>query len=160
MGRLIRILSERETFGLRPIAGGVGGCPPPPPDPPSPPPPSPPSPSAIPAVVGTPAGAVAGSFWVEGAAWHYIASTGVEYEGTGAAVATPAGAVVGSYWVEGQDFHYVDASGVERTLQATSLGAKAGAALEGSFWVESAAAAGKQWQWTSATSRLQFWNGS
>ncbi len=106
----------------------------------------------------TPAGAVAGSYWVEGAEWHYITSAGVEYASTGTAVSTPSGATPGSYWVEGENWAYVDASGVKRTLVKTSLGPNTQPA--GSYWVESSAAAGKQWQWLSGTTRYEHWNGS
>lgn len=108
-------------------------------------------------MVATPSGAVAGSYWVEGAEWHYIAATGVEYASTGTALSTPAGAVVGSYGVEGENWTYVDASGVRRRLDKTSLGANANTA--GSYWVDSGASAGKQWQWLSGTTRYQHWNG-
>ena len=63
-----------------------------------------------------------------------------------------------SYWVEGENWVYVDASGVKRTLVKTTLGANTQPA--GSYWVDSGAAAGKQWQWLSGTTRYENWNGT
>lgn len=110
-------------------------------------------------MVATPAGAVVGSIWVEGADLHYIASTGVEYAGTGTSISTPSGAVVGSFWAEGENLFYIDASGVKRLVLKTALGAKDAGALTGSVWVDSVAAAGKQLQWASGTTRYEHWNG-
>ena len=136
----------------RPIAGGA---PPPDPGPPTPPP----NPPPIPTLVGTPSGALPGSFWVEGSDWHFITSGGQEYRGTGSAVATPPGAVVGSYWVEGETFRYIDASGIERQLPSVSVGVKAAPAIQGSYWVNSPSPAQRQWHWIGGANRYQFWNG-
>ena len=168
MGRLIRVLTVAETFGRPPICGAMGGepspsapvCPPPPPPPPPSCPPPPPSPSAEPHLVGTPLGAIAGSLWVEGSELHYLSAAGTEYAGTGTSIATRPTAIAGSFWAEGEALRYIDATGIERELPKTSLGAKAGAALAGSLWIESTATAGQQLQWVSGATRYTFWNGT
>ncbi|HJQ65347.1 MAG TPA: hypothetical protein VJ816_03165 [Gemmatimonadales bacterium] len=130
--------------------------PPPPPDPPPPPPPPPPV-VAEPHLVGTPGGAVDGRVWVEGAALHYIASTGAEYATTGTAVGTATEA--GRFYIAGPAVEYIDASGIKRRLPLTSLGSAAPSAVEGRMWIDSGAAAGKQLQWIYGGVRYQFWNG-
>lgn len=149
----MRYLTDQETF-VCDISGGMGGCPPPV-SPPVSPPPTP----AIPALIGTPPGALPGSQWIESAEQHYIAQGGAEYGGTGTAVSTPPGALAGSIHEEAENKDYVDASGVRRRLQANSLGAKAGPAIQGSEWIESTQAAGKQFEWIGGTNKLQWWNG-
>lgn len=167
MGHLIHFKTGREGVYLHPICGamgegmgmGMGGngmgmsCPPPPP------PPSPPSPAAIPNLDSRPSGALPGSVYVASTALFYVSAVGGLFTGVGVAVDTPGGALVGSVFVDGEVWYYIDAVGTRRSLQNSSLGAKDGAALQGSTWVESTASEGQQWQYIGGTNRYAWWNG-